>query len=464
MSKEIRNISMVILFIINVFSFSVPALADLGDEMNKFWNSLGGSSNSNSAYMGQSTGYYTGGSIHVRAPVMQQNLMNIQPPRITAGCGGIDMFTGSFSHINMDQLIAQLKAIGANSLGYAFSLALQTTCPVCNSIMTKLQETADMINGLNINSCEAAKVLVDSIADKNTTLQESKCAMSALIHGSASDADAAKSKCKSESAKATENNRLDDEKKVTDINFVWQAMKTAGYVSSLGTEVAEAFMSTVGTVILKQGDNPKLIQPMAIDIEYTKALIDGGTIKIKKCTDTSKCLDVTDRNVTFNSSNAYKPKVKALLDSMQNKIRSGEGALTDSELALMGQTSIPILRISVNNVIGNSPINSDIISDLVARDILNSFLAEISSVIQTKLTTLSLINDNSEMIGVVLKNIDMVKDYLHKDNVEIKNRLEQTLSIIEASERFDRQLASSFSGNIKAVLDYSNSLGGGSSK
>jgi conjugative transfer pilus assembly protein TraH len=439
----------------------LSARADLSSEMNKFWNNLGGSSNSNSAYAGQSTGYYTGGSIHVRAPVIQQKPFNMQPPKIKAGCGGIDMFTGSFSHINMDQFVAQLKAIGANSVGYAFQLALQTISPSINSVTNKIQEVADTINGFNINSCESAKILVPNPLEQNLTLQESACAMMSLISGSSSDADAAKSYCKSNSNKSKENQKFDAAKKPTDINFVWQAMKNAGYVDALGVDTAEAFMTMFGTIILRQEEAPLPISPMALDADYVKALAEGGKIKIKECVDKNECLELRDKEITFSSTDTYKPKIKKLLEDMQDKIKKGEGSLTAGELALIGQTSLPILKIMINNSTGKSPVTDDVISEIVARDTLNRFLQDISRAIRMKLAELELVNGNQEMIETIKSNVKMVDDYLVKEEKEIKNKMDQTLAIIKFSEDFDRQLASSFSGRIKSVLDFSNSLNTG---
>jgi conjugative transfer pilus assembly protein TraH len=434
--------------------------ADLGNEMNKFWNNLGGSSNGNSAYAGQSVGYYTGGSLNARSPVMRQRPFSAQSPKITAGCGGIDMFTGSFSHINMDQFVAQLKAIGANSVGYAFQLALQTLSPMIKSVVDKIQEVADMINGFNINSCESAKLLVDGIAGKNITLSESGCAQMALISGSAADAAAAKNRCRTASAQAEEDAKRNESERASNINFVWQAMKRAGYIDVLGAETSEVFMSIAGTVILKQNEEAMPIKPLALDLETTKVLIDGGKLKAYECVDKTLCLDLREKEITLDDNLAYKPKILGMLKSMQDKIiniDSGE-SLTDSELALIGKTSIPLMRILINSATGKSPINIDTMSELVARDTLNKFLMEISSAMRIQMEHFKLVNNNIGVLDVLAKNLDFVTKYLEKDNEKIRVDLQQTLNIIKANERFDRQLASQFSGHIKSVLDFSNSL------
>ncbi|MDR2526533.1 MAG: conjugal transfer protein TraH [Rickettsiales bacterium] len=174
------------------------AFSDLKGEMDIYWVSwTGGGININQAVLEQQAGYYTGGSIRARVPVLNVNPINIQPPKLSGGCGGIDMFTGSFSHINTDQFIASLKAIGSNSVGYAFQLALDTLSPKIKSIVDGIQNTIDMINNININSCEMAKTLVNAPFDKTVGLAESGCAMGRLLGGQSSDADAAKKDCQS---------------------------------------------------------------------------------------------------------------------------------------------------------------------------------------------------------------------------------------------------------------------------
>ena len=56
----------------------------------------------------QRRGVLSGGSVYVRNPVMNTQLINFQPPSWNASCGGIDFFGGSFSFINADQFVQLL--------------------------------------------------------------------------------------------------------------------------------------------------------------------------------------------------------------------------------------------------------------------------------------------------------------------------------------------------------------------
>ena len=79
-----------------------PALAGVEGEMQSFMSDMGAQANVTgpSAYQGQSAGYYSMGSVWSRFPQKNIQPFNIQLPHARAGCGGIDLFAGSFSFIN----------------------------------------------------------------------------------------------------------------------------------------------------------------------------------------------------------------------------------------------------------------------------------------------------------------------------------------------------------------------------
>ena len=101
--------------------------------------------------------------------------------------GGIDLFGGSFSFINKAQFVALLQNIGANAVGYAFKLALQSISPDIDKLLTELQDQINKINTMNINSCEAAQSLVNGIWGQFDNSIMSGCENIAQYLGSAAD-------------------------------------------------------------------------------------------------------------------------------------------------------------------------------------------------------------------------------------------------------------------------------------
>ena len=99
---------------------AAPVSANVGSELNNFFDDMGAAANATGpvAYQGQSAGYYSGGNIWTRFPQKNVNPVNLQLPGVKAGCGGIDVFSGSFSFINTDEIVAMLKATANNALGF----------------------------------------------------------------------------------------------------------------------------------------------------------------------------------------------------------------------------------------------------------------------------------------------------------------------------------------------------------
>lgn len=448
------------IFIVVFVLFSNSANADLNDEMNNFWNDLGGSSNSNSAYTSQSAGYYTGGSLNARAPVIQQQPFQVRAPSITAGCGGIDMFTGSFSHINLDQFVAQLKAIGSNSVGYAFQLALETLSPMISSVTNKLQAITDTINGFNINSCETAKFLVDGVRNKVVTAMESSCVLKAVEDGTVSDTDAGKVYCQSLSNQIRENEKLSDEEKNANINFTWQALKKNNYVSILGVETAQAFMSMVGTIIFDKKGVGNFIKPKGINTAFLTAFTNGGIIESYKCDESTVCLNLSDTNISISSSEAYNPRILSLLDSIGTKLKdtNNSQSLSESELNLIFSSSLPILRIMVNSVTNKSLLKNSDIAEIVSRDMVNKFLQDIANLMKTEVISLKTVNNNTDAVNLIEANIKEFQEFLKNNKNDIKSDIDSYLRIVEANQRLDQEMSSKVASHIKSVLDYSSEL------
>ncbi|MFV3537544.1 conjugal transfer protein TraH, partial [Mycobacterium tuberculosis] len=96
--------------------------------MNSYFNKSGAAANVTgpTAFQGQSAGYYSGGSLWSRFPQKSINPVSVALPSARGGCGGIDLFAGSFSFINADEIVAMLKATANNAIGFAFQLAIDS--------------------------------------------------------------------------------------------------------------------------------------------------------------------------------------------------------------------------------------------------------------------------------------------------------------------------------------------------
>ena len=137
---------------------------DMGSFLSQTQNQI--SNLSPHSYQGQERGYVMGGSMSVRIPQENIRPFSFTPPSIRAGCGGIDIVTGGFSYLNFQYLVKKLQSILQTAPAFAFQLALGVLCPDCKNILNSLEQVADIINGLNINSCQASKALVGFAGDQ----------------------------------------------------------------------------------------------------------------------------------------------------------------------------------------------------------------------------------------------------------------------------------------------------------
>lgn len=106
-----------------------------------------------------------GGSLVLSTPLKEVNIVAFDPPRLNAGCGGVDLMLGSFSMINGQQLIAVFRAIASNAAALAFKAAIHTISPGLDQLITEFQALLQNMNNLAKNSCAMAHTLL-STTDK----------------------------------------------------------------------------------------------------------------------------------------------------------------------------------------------------------------------------------------------------------------------------------------------------------
>jgi len=117
------------------------------------------------AYHSQSRGGFVGGGLSVRAPISNINMVAFDPPRLAAGCGGIDLYAGSFTFINAAQLAALMRQIAANASGALFKMAIDSISPEIGKIMEDFQNKLQSLNSLAKNTCAIGTSIANDISD-----------------------------------------------------------------------------------------------------------------------------------------------------------------------------------------------------------------------------------------------------------------------------------------------------------
>lgn len=99
---------------------------------------------------------FYGGSFDARIDTNPTELVGFQPPSISGGCGGIDMFAGSFSIVSKDEVVQMLRGVAQGVPAYFFNLALSNVCSTCSALATELENRVSELNQWGKTSCETA--------------------------------------------------------------------------------------------------------------------------------------------------------------------------------------------------------------------------------------------------------------------------------------------------------------------
>lgn len=140
-------------------SLSLPAHAGLKEALNEMF--IGTSTNPQAISTQRLKGMY-GGSMTLRPISSGINVIQFAPPKIDAGCGGVDIFFGSFSFINGAQFEQLIRSIAANAVGFAIKAAIESMCSPCAKLIAELEAAMRELNAMAKNTCAIGKALLTS--------------------------------------------------------------------------------------------------------------------------------------------------------------------------------------------------------------------------------------------------------------------------------------------------------------
>ncbi|MES2299353.1 MAG: conjugal transfer protein TraH [Pseudomonadota bacterium] len=363
---------------------------DLNSEVNTMFNNLGtiGNYTAPGAFRGQTFNTYTGGSLFMRAPNKVYQLTAIQFPSAKAGCGGIDVFGGSFSHISATEFKNMLRNITAALPGIAFQLALEAVSPLLGGLTKWAKGLETWINNARINSCETAKAIVSTAAESVGYSSQETCADLAIDMGLETDRDAARRRCATDRPSVLASARASSDPNVRNKapfvgNLTWKALQYTG--SYLDDQERELIMSMVGTIIYYPDEANRDPEPIAPTITSISQLLYGqaagaGTDVVQhvlQCNNYTNC-----DAVTLNTSYTHTPftaKVENMMRSIASKIATRTAIPNNSaEVGFVNQTTEPVYKmLSIGSTIPGSGLADSLIAqyrDVIAADYAYVFL------------------------------------------------------------------------------------------
>lgn len=354
----------------------------------------------------QRRGGLTLGRVVTRNRIVAPNFVNFDPPSFSGGCGGIDLYGGSFSFINKEQLTQALRAIASNALSYAFTLALEGVCPTCMQKMEKLRDWVNEINKEMKDSCRWGKSLVNA-----TGLDEWHNSRVEAAHDRRRNAGVVEDMFDAVDTFVSELASDNDVGETTPENAVWAAMQasnTGAWFGGFGDiELQEVLMSVTGTLIKAETDsggaecinadgNGEYCFREAPPLLSVKDFIDGdltGEIRIYNCDEEANCLNPTPevrdwpglkqrvREIMFGPAPAF-------TGGLIFKIRDKDAVLTAEEEAFISQAPIPIYTIlrSVSKYPGTVLSVGEHLQEMVAGQIARNLVLELIGAVRHSFT------------------------------------------------------------------------------
>jgi conjugative transfer pilus assembly protein TraH len=439
----------------------------LGAQAQQLFNDLGGMSNVTrpQAFKGQTMNTYTGGNLFVRAPQKNYQLLSAQLPSISAGCGGINLFGGSFSHISGDALKSMMKSITAAIPGVVFDLALKSVQPLLGETMEVFKGWEQFVNRANINSCEASKWLVGKVGDQMGMSTQSACQS---VGSQWMDAEEARDKCnKGNGTDATlKDARANKEIPPFTGNLVWEGLKK---FQQLDFDDRELIMSITGTTTYFPQSTDNAVQPVSTPPTITsiRDLLYGAgngsvtgdvQVMVLQCGDRNQCLYPTSVSVNFKS---LIERVDEMMRSLDGKIKNNQAPST-AEISFINSVPVPVYQLlSVANATKNDGVPSAKIAqykEWIAVEFAHSLL--------TRLAQVGLATGQVNKFKLAAPQIDDLKEHkanadrllrvLDGERAEASKKAAVMVQIAGDIEGMRRTMRAAMPQQVQDLMDYSS--------
>lgn len=425
--------------VVGLAGLPTTAHADLQGEMNQFFDNLNNVTTPGVVSTSR-RGVIAGGSVQVRNRIVDTNLVTFSPPSFQSGCGGVDLFGGSFSYVSGDQIVPLLKAVASNAVGYAFQIGLSAICETCMGAIETMQKKVQALNQHFGNSCQLAQGIVNDGLDAAGYKRHSDASLISAASGAAEDIFGAQSSDALGDAQEAAPEEVAEQ--ITG-NIVWRALVQQNAESRFAfgdLSLLEVMMNITGTIIITppaddgEGSTTPLVH-IPPNYQLFDAMLDGGDITLFGCggdTGPNGCLDPQPQTTTLEG---FQERARRLLlgdDATPGvivKMRTNSGELTDEENALL--SNLP-------SGAGGMLIRLTSISDDAARTFAESLMPHLTTewarivsedLIQTVDASIALVD--SEHARDVQRLVDQARSRLNEE-VQRRQGIQGPLSAVLA--------------------------------
>jgi conjugative transfer pilus assembly protein TraH len=365
MKTHIRVIASSVAVCLALSTVSVRA-----DWIGDFYSAAGSGSNVTmpQAISSQSVIGASGGGMSWRTPNKNFQPFSITPPSLKAGCNGIDIYLGAYSFPNKAAFVNALRNFGQASIGFFFQLALNSMSPEIKGTLDVINDLANKMNQMGMNTCAEASKMVNSVAGEWAKGKTEETSAQRVVDGDNEDQLAAKEEVKTNwlmqtitdykakfgKAKAAvvagDLPRFDP----VEMNVLWYAIKNAD-INGLGDDEAEMMMSLIGPSLIYRGGvatdgtaAPDLGN-MASPLTY-KALMEPSPLGLANATDVIvlscggdvQCLTPASLSISFNS---FFQRAHSAVEAIKANVagRTTQN-LTADQMIVLKLSTIPLYR------------------------------------------------------------------------------------------------------------------------
>lgn len=442
-----KNLRKQMLLLVSLWiTLLTPYVGSAGGMLENSLSKLGVMSNTNRPGVidDQLGGYMTGGSLHTRNGVSDENLINVQLPSLNMGCGGIDLHTGGLGYINSKNLEKLMKNIGSAAVSYGAMLTVKTISPQVADVLSQLESMSRTMNSQNINSCQMGALIASGAFPKTAASQELACNAKGMGDNMVGNYFSSRSSCSS-TDKAIANRNEYKGMLGTEFNLVWHALRKIN--SNMSQERIEDLMSLSGTLISKPNDDGG----GGVTIMHRNSLIkdsklleaklygaDNNNITVYECINNSdeKCINLETKQQSMTRDQSYLVQIKKIISSIAEKLMAETAGstvvLSDDEKHVVQTSSVPIISIiSLETALKGNGISlaTEEYAELVAFDYLISYLDSMLDEVYKALASLEHSQMESDHIKDFKEEIRYIKGYLISERQGAFERMNTLLSV-----------------------------------
>ena len=459
----------------------LQGLAHAADLSQQMANMFGSGTLSNvtgpGAYRSQAQNIYAAGELQLRFPTRNYQLWSYTLPHISAGCGGVDLYLGSFSHISEEQFKEMLQAVARSYSGMLFKVALKSINPLIESTINDLQKTLEGQGWRNGNSCDLAKTLTAQ------TLQATgdSCETAAMKTYD-EDLAAAKRRCRTDQVGTNNDAKRSADPAVQelvqkDMNLVWEAMRN----SPFSTEEKTVFLNIAGTIVIfkpaNNGNVPKSPVEHGPGIDSLSDLLFGnepGTsadrVKLNNwltCND-ADCLAPTRGSVEITPFTTH---VRQMLEGIRDNVMT-RTALTADQIRFINMTRVPVYRMfSASYTSASGARDSELADVLIAQyskviafDYAYAFMRKALKDVRNYAGMIRVKTAPEERQAArMVANVERILEEVDREHVKALGQVRDANAVVEHLERIERQLRQSLPGSIRGMLGMTSLMRGAGS-